>query len=106
MQLNDYTVHFHFEKETTLPKSGKQVPAIFCTIHPGPCATPARPCNTAGSLSRFTQCSPKDQFKAVTGRKIALRRALIALGLDWDQRKQLWDVYLLKMGKPKTRRRG
>lgn len=39
------------------------------------------------------ECSEKDTFSKVVGRKIAMSRALKKAGFDRDSRKAFWDQY-------------
>lgn len=41
----------------------------------------------------WAECSFSDQFVKETGRKIALRRALIAGGFDREERRLFWAAY-------------
>lgn len=103
MQVAGLTIHF-FRTTGVLPLSGKEVPRIQCSIHPGACATTNKPCGTEGTAVAYTDCSPKDNNRPVTGRKIAMYRALRALGLDKQQREAIWTAFHAKYGIPKPQK--
>ena len=41
----------------------------------------------------IAECSPNDNFEYITGRKIALTRALKSAGFSTDQRRIVWDTF-------------
>lgn len=103
---NGTEYNFHFRRETSkLPLSLKDVPGVACILHLGPCASDAKPCGTEPYVIARTWVSPKDVDRPHVGNKIALSRALIAMGLDKMTRKDFWDRYYLKMSKPRSRKR-
>src|SRR5256885_1886821 len=61
-----------------------------CTIHVGPCKKEERVCRTPGTTG-VAKCSLKDEFKKITGRKLAFARAIEPL--PRGVRRQLWENY-------------
>jgi hypothetical protein len=53
----------------------------------------------AAAVVGVTTRSLKDEHNPKTGKKLALARAMSALGLDREQRKALWAEYLGKVGR-------
>lgn len=87
----EYKVHFRYGKY-----DGRRTTA--CTLHVAPCLTQARPCGTVPCGLGHAACSHQDEFKKVTGRKLALARAMLALKLERPVRAQLWVSYLSQVG--------
>jgi len=103
MKVGEHTIHF-FRTTANLPLSGKRVTRIECTVHLGACARSERPCGTEGAGVGVADCSPKDVEWSVTGRKIAMRRALEALGYTKEVREAIWRAFHAKYGVPKPRK--
>jgi hypothetical protein len=70
----------------------------ICTIHPGPCQySNQRPCGTPDAMVGVAFCSRKDNFNRVTGRKLALARAMNP-AYDIRLRTGIWGAYLHATG--------
>lgn len=70
-----------------------------CWLHTGSCVRDGDgPCQLTEQYGTAT-CSPRDEFKKATGRKIALARAMAHLGLEREARAALWTSYLTQVGR-------
>ncbi|SRR6266446_4572063 len=102
MVLNDghgQDVRIHFYHGVESGKRKRRFTAA--TVHLGPCAKEARPCETRDAVIGTAICSNNDPFIPVLGRKIALTRALKEAQLSAIQRKGIWEAYFIKTGLPK-----
>jgi hypothetical protein len=79
-----YTVHISYD-----PPTFNRV--TFCKLHLGPCIQdePNPECKSVGHLG-MAVCSAHDEFRKIIGRKLALARAMLAMGLSSGIRTQLW----------------
>jgi|SRR5882672_5918033 len=79
-------------------------PKTECLLHEGDCKMPMDRClddSVPGPSGVITEarCSPRDIFTKVMGRRIALGRALKALGLDERTEFKLWTDYFRQVNK-------
>ena len=94
----EYCAHFFHGRHV---RAGTGVPQYTqATLHRWPCERQERPCGTSWAVEGTAWCSPNDNFERSVGRKIALGRALHALGLSYERRKAIWDSYFERVGKP------
>lgn len=88
-----YLVHFRYLNSV----DGHRL--TCCWMHTGSCVRDGDgPCQLSDDFGETT-CSPRDEFKKTTGRKIALARAMAHLGLEREARAALWTSYLTQVGR-------
>ena len=87
MKVNDYTIRWRYhrpEKKSKLDTGPEPDNRTYTT------------CIIDGPEQKTTQtaiCHPNDNFCRDTGRRISLARAMLALGIDKKERKEIWEAY-------------
>ncbi len=80
VQWHAHFQHFRTPRRTTVK------------LHDGPCID--APCVVPAQWITTARCHPVDQFVKAKGRKVALTRAMAAMGLPKAARTALWRSYL------------
>lgn len=95
-------LHFHHIR-TCHSNPKKQRRYTLVRIHPGTC--PEDPLGPDVNVSdgklfcvlgktSIANCSPKDQFSKVVGRKLALHRVMMEAGISRSLRAEIWKGYI------------
>jgi hypothetical protein len=90
-----YIVHFSYSSNIQYRQiPGNEARVTTCALHVAPCLN--IPCDITAGLGS-ARCSPKDEFRKIIGRKMALARAMMAMNLPLLIRTQLWHSYLAQV---------
>jgi len=91
-QGNTYKAHFYHSSMNNL--GVRLWPRTECRLHLDPCVLTTALCTAQPAGVGIAVCSRRDEFRKATGRKIALSRAMLDLGIERATRAKLWEDYL------------
>jgi len=84
---SEYEVHFSYG----FNKKGQEVTS--CVIHRTPCLMKDGACEALPFGEGYARRNLSDQYRKYVGRKLALARSMLSLGIPRQTRARLWPDY-------------